>query len=363
MRDLEHQPPADGSRGFAGRRPATGAFTLIELLVVIAIIALLVGLLLPALGEARKAAQAAVSAANLSALSKSQASYAADSKDSFVNPFDPNRHIEWAGYVFGGNGPNAGRPVTWAAVIVPTYLQRGGPGYAAPYYDSVRATEGFACSWVGITVSYWSDTPDYALKTMRAPGDLWANQRATERINKGSIELEGFDTSYYYSPTFWLAAERYASELTTAVSDSPTSGYRWHRRYRYDEVPVPDRKVHLFERFDFLKKQKTLRTGGVANGPPQWNNPGARPQCSMVDGSVRVVGTAGVSVLANSTQSTVRDVFRPSGIWNITPLRLKDWLGYEQSESVPDPLEYSNAEAWPSFFWATRNGIRGRDFE
>ena len=113
-------------------------------------------------------------------------------------------------------------------------------------------------------------------------------------------------------------------------------------------------------------KKKISPTGAVTDGAPQWNNPAAQVRAAMVDGSVRLNKTAEISQLARSADPAVNSIFRPSGVWNPSTPLLKDWLGYTPSrpnEVYNDPFENLTNDAWPAYYWATRNGIRGRDVQ
>jgi hypothetical protein len=173
-----------------------------------------------------------------------------------------------------------------------------------------------------------------------------------------------FDTSYLYSPTFWLAPERYRNAALTPVAETTASGKLWWRRNRFDEVTHPTTKVMLFERFDFAKKRRP-GASGAEDAPPQWNSPGASPLVATVDGGVRRVDMGNVAQLAADSNSDVRNTFLPSGPWNPTLVYMANILQYSNMNQMTDPYEngQNGTRSYGNFFWATRNGIRGRDFQ
>jgi prepilin-type N-terminal cleavage/methylation domain-containing protein len=334
------------------------AFTLIELLVVIAIIALLVGILLPALGQARLAGRTIQSAANLSTLGKAQYAYASENKDCFVNPFtnDPTKTINttgglvflWAGYIDPMNGE------TVDAVITPMTQTAGN-----------RTPEAYAFIWASPIMAYIESRvvggSSYISPVLRDPRDAAINQRhatitrtafsstnVTDRLDWAWI-----DTSYYASPTLWRAAARYASDTTYSQAANATA----IARNRFSDVPYSSEKAMLFERIDFGKKRRTAPTGGGSQDlAPQWNNPSAEPQVCFVDGSVSKTQTSRLVQLTTGTDTNARAAFTPRGLWNAAGVGTAITIFGLQN----DNLEIN--PGWPQYFWATANGIRGRDF-
>ncbi len=318
----------------------TRGFTLIELLVVIAIIALLVGILLPALGAARAAARSTVSMSNLRQLGTVIHTYALEHKDSFPNPFS--------------NPPEAPAQ-NWYDF----YISYAG-GTCGPYRwdDSGWYSEMFAAHWSSLMTAYLDGDSSYGAKIQFSPAD----ETVLRRYNQyGANLIENncpviYDSSYWLSPTVWISPDRYASNLRIPMSASGT----YARRQRLEQAVSPQAKVMLFERFDFSQYKPSRAGSGTAGRQPlrpQWNNPDAQPRVCLVDGSVDTVKMKALHLDAASTNTALRNTIEPSGLWNPNNAILQ---GYDMDH---DDLEngQNGTTAWKSFFWATRNGIRGRD--
>ena len=348
------------------RRYSDGrGFSLIELLVIISIIALLVGILLPALAKTRTAAQRAVSAANLAQWARVQATYASEFRDSFVNPFDRRMSELYPG-----------TQLEWYSVPMSRDSQTGGSLHTLDFGEAPRTTEGFSLGWGWYMVNYLSDSWDSGSSCLRDPADVAINQRAArlkESLTnvKASIGTAGtvpFDTSYWYSPVFWLGAERYSGEAFQPINSTPASAgtdVKWLRRYRFDDALYGAQKVMLFERFDWSTKRKPSGTAaGMIDGAAQWNNPGAKPQVAFVDASVCIVKMSDIHALGESDDPAITAQLRPSGYWDPSGayLHFYDVLAPQDT----DPFEtgvapFTTTTAWRQYFYATRNGVRGRD--
>ncbi len=312
-------------------------FTLIELLVVIAIIALLIGILLPALGSARTAAQATVSVSNLRQFGVSTMNYASDHKDAWLNPYDPNE----TNPVFRqGNLRVPGRPEG-------TFWNMAGA-------VAQRRSEPFAMHAGSLLMHYMADGPSgLTSKIQFAPGDATVLERFKE-ITLGVGEFDDYiwDTSYFYSPTMWLDSDRYQEETLTSVMLP-----RDFKRNRIDDALWPSNKVVWFERFDFTKPIRTQASGARVRFFPNWNNPISTPNVMVADGSARQVLIADVIAQTQSDNEDVARIYTPSGLWNPPT----SWLQFYSMAN--DGLENGDKDttAYPAFFWATRDGIRGQD--
>lgn len=350
--------------------PRRHGFSLIELLVVVAIIAVLVSLVMPGLSGARAAARSAVSLSNLRQCAMLQFGYAADSRDSFVNPFGPNNY-----------------GVPWYDIVAPR-SQNGTPGGGAWVWDFANedwTTELFAAHWASLITQYISGNNLYS-DMLVAPNDTAARQRfasllpkvnATKASGMSDFSRDGFmfDTSYWYPPTFWFAPERYRN--TQWVPAGRFTGGRLWRRNRLDHVISPQAKVLVFERMDFSRSTRRARNGGREAYSPMFNNPEATTRFATVDGSVSSIKMATLYELTDpqTSRPEVSDVFDPSGEWRVPDSILGDpnrpfssslhgyGLGRDGLENGDGSILQAPGgfNAYRAFFWATRLGVQGRD--
>jgi prepilin-type N-terminal cleavage/methylation domain-containing protein len=317
-------------------RKRSSGFTLIELLVVIAIIALLIGILLPALGEARRAGQNAVSLSNLRGLGQMMFLYTNDHKDQWMNPF-----------------PRPANPSNYGWIYVNENNQPPEGYWTMSAGDATRKTEIFAAHWASLMMKYASDGPGGLTNAIQfAPADRTVRDRFYKHMSEG-ISLDDYiwDGSYFYSPTFWHRPERYATESLIPMDA------KYMKVNRIGDVAFPSEKVLLFERFDFNQIWRQSPNGRIKQFS-NWNNSLSTSRLVSADGSTSSTRIADLVELSQSTNPEMAEAFTPSGLWNPTTNGLLKFYdmhndGFETGDN--------DTIAYPSWFWATRNGLRGRD--
>ncbi len=339
-------------------------FTLIELLVVIAIIALLIGILLPTLGKARLSAQVVKSKSNLRSLGQIQFLYAGDFRDSYINPFDTG---------FKRSGPNS----------LPGWATASKPGLAGIYHFDVSSgvssnwySEMYAFHWYSL-VAGWLREGDYASEVQFAPAD----KAAIVRFQNLEIENPGFnlsngiwDGSYILSPTVWFSPERYKD--TTRPNCMKNSGpASLAKRIKISDTRYPASKVIMWERFDFQQRTRipSMQPIWDPTGPelvlesevghPQWNNNHAEPGALTADGSVIEVKIADIKSSTQDENPRVARTFSPTDSWDMPKNLLKRYGMDEDGFENGSGSQGFGAGLYPAYFWATRDGIYGRDFE
>lgn len=319
-------------------------FTLIELLVVIAIIAVLMGILLPAIGMARRTAQAVAGNANMRSAAQLMYMYTGENQDGFLNPFGNGLAGENRGELDYNDAYSPREARRWNFNMHPI----------AP----ASTTEGFAAYWYSFLAEL-QDTPRVREEHF-SPAD--ANLKALSRDFAGTTQGRSPDmlwpTSFIYSPVFWSDASRYNGFATRGAMDPPMV-----RTQTLNDVTYPEAKVLLFERMDFTQRDRTVIIESGSDiitrqdpVPPAWNNIRANPAVATIDGSVR-------KVRMNDLYADIaaRPELTPGGD-AIVP----DELSVLAAESATGATGISRSGSsdgnYPGFFWATREGVRGRDF-
>lgn len=149
---------------------------------------------------------------------------------------------------------------------------------------------------------------------------------------------------------------------------SGATGLGYLKFNRVDSVVTPAAKVMFWERMDFSQQRRNTNIIGIVDRPPQFNNAGAKPQVAATDGSVKKANMAAITQLAYGTPDQ-QAVFRPSGLWTLGTQFLQ-FCGYQDAAgNATDNFEIETANgafqgnsiSWYSYFWATRNGVQGRD--
>ncbi len=298
------------------------AFTLIELLVVIAVIAILIAILLPAIAGARRSGQRTVSLANLRSNHQLLILYTQDHKDQMLNPFvaDACGQAKYCVYY------NAGAPCD------PT----------APVYNYFSGfSELFGMHWAGhLFLDEDGDVHRRHMASSYAPNDRVMRAFIA---SDASIDLSAWisPSSYWYPPVFYQTVEKYSGDTRPPDAWIPA-------RNRLGQIVYPANKVLLFEHHEFDNPKQ-----------PQWNEPDAAPLCVNVDGSARPIAIKSILAL----QAETRQDRTPSKLpWPLADFDYKDQI----MDGWPYYFGPSHGFHWtygkPSYFFMTRDGIRGRDF-
>ena len=343
-------------------------FTLIELLVVIAIIAILMGILLPALSSAQSSARRIKSQANLRSMAQIHEVYVGEYRDSLINPFQIKKFLQRQNT--GGGGPGAGG---WGVVN----KVGGNAPIEFPLGSGTNKwyTEMYAFHWYSV-IGGWLSQGNYASDVQFSPSDRVIINRMDllqdDPPPGWTLDRGYWDGSYVLSPTCWFAPERYRDDgLPAAPRNNPIVAKA--KRNKMSNITYTSQKVLMWERFDWTKKTRTASFRdpnigggtpiifGKENASPQWNNPEAEPSVATADGSVTRVKIAQIYSDMQDENDRVARSFTPTDVWN-PPFRELDQMYSMGEDDFEIGDQRSGMGQYPAFFWATRDGIRGRDF-
>jgi len=299
-------------------------FSMTDLLALMCAAALAVILLAPALKRNRDASLFHVSQARLAANAQAHLDYSAANADTFVQR-----------YQTGIPGRN------WA-----TILSLSGTSW------DFRVAGPWNGEFLG-GYQWWAMYVYSALRSQRSPVQISPcdalvlarhKQLADPRFLGTSWSV---DSSYWASPTIWFRNTRYDPALTTRADPA---GMDVQTR-KTAEVSYPSEKALLFERWSFFDG-----SGSRVASPQVFARSSGWTNIAMCDGSVRLQSMSAVQTLADSASSSIYRVFRPSGRWvsSASTLQIFDFAS--------DGLETPTSAPW-AFFWATRNGLAGRDID
>lgn len=343
------------------------AFTLIELLVVVGIIAILVGILIPALGRAQTSARLVKSQANLRSLAQIQEVYTGEYRDSLMVPFEIEKFIANGngGGTFGAGWGRVRKVGTNIGIEFPD----GQGGNNTPFYS-----EFYAFHWYSV-IGGWLNMGDYASEVQFAPADRVIIQRMQDLQDdppRGWTLDTGFwDGSYILSPTIWFSPNRYReNQRPNAIRNDAIRSMA--KRNKISSVAFPSQKVMMWERFDWTKKRRNASYLNPSIGidqpvqfgeerfPPQWNNIEAEPSVATADGSVSRVKISDIFDAMRDDNERVARSFSPTDEWDAKYTTLRFYSMHEDGFEIGD--ERTGMGKYPAFFWATRDGIQGRDF-
>jgi type II secretory pathway pseudopilin PulG len=315
----------------------SSAFTLGELMVVITILTLVVLSLIPALSRTRRAAMDDLSFANMRVLYQVHAAYWGDNQDAFINPYNsfPSSSYDWG------------------SIRVP-----GTSNFSYPFNNSPQGGWMFAPFWASLISRNLANHPYNGLPQMFAPSDTIALNRAIDLSNAFPSPINALivDGSYWVSPTTWINPSLLSTTTALPINLRTSNLSHW-RRNRISDAVFPSTKVLFWERFDYNRADRVGPNGVREPFSPSWINPEAASKAVTIDGSVGAIQMLQlhnrVAATGLPTSSTLP--FTPVGRFRnyIFSSTLQDF------EIFPDPIETSSD--WPAFFFATRDGIHGRD--
>lgn len=301
------------------------AFSLTDLLAVLCLAALGLAVLVPAMKRNRDVSLFQVSQARLGANAQAHLQYAANDGGRFVARL---------------RGTDTGF-LRWFQVPTPSGYWSFDAG-AQPWVGEFLGGH----QWWALQLS--STFADQRSPVQCSPCDAPVMRRIKNLGESPDASYPwSIDSSYWMTPTIWFSNARYLPSLTTR---SPAAAADV-RRSSVSDIVFPTEKVLLFERFSFFDS-----VGNRVASPllfarsPGWTN------VATADGSVRFQSMSAIQTLADSTDSAIFRVFRPSGRWFANRNTVSGFDFYT------DGLETPTFSPW-AYFWATRNGLAGRDID